>query len=231
MRNEEGYIMKLSFKDLVKTRKGFVGTFIQSTSEEMVEIIGYSGFEFVIIDTEHGPFGIETASRLLRAAEATDTISTIRVQDNSEMSILKALDLGVSGIVVPGISSVEDAQKAIKFAKFRPLGTRGACPCVRSNKYGLGDSSYYEESNESTSIILLLEGKKGIESIDEILKLNNIDAILLGPVDLSHSLDVPDDFNHPVVIDTITEAINKGRKAGICIGVFSTDTNIAKKNG
>jgi len=138
----------------------------------MVEILGYNNFDFGIIDMEHGSFGIDTVHKLVRAADASEMVSIIRVPANEEGHISKALDTGASGVVIPGISCVEDVEKAIKYSKYYPLGTRGACPCVRANSYGAENIKFYTKSNEDTAIILLIEGKKGIESIDEIISVD-----------------------------------------------------------
>lgn len=221
--------MSKLFKELKDSKQKFAGMFVQSTSEEMVEIIGHAGFNFIIIDTEHGPYGTETAVKLVRAADAVNLTSVIRVLQNTETAIARALDTGASGIVVPGITSVEDAQKAVTYAKYGPIGLRGACPCVRANKYGVGDTSYYRKANEDTSVILLIEGKEGINAFDEILNVSYVDAILLGPVDLSVSLGMPGEIYNPTVTDALSQMIEKANAKGICIGLFSIDTNDARK--
>ncbi|AYO31221.1 aldolase [Biomaibacter acetigenes] len=186
-------------------------------------------FEFVIIDTEHGPFGPETDVKLVRAADAADMVSVIRVPENTEIAVTKALDTGTSGIVVPGISNVQDARKAVKYAKYAPIGSRGACPCVRANRYGVGDSTYYRRANEDTSVILLIEGKEGLQSFEEILNVEYVDAILLGPVDLSHSLGVPGDIYNPKVVNALSNMMKKAKNKDICVGIFSVDTERAKE--
>jgi len=226
--NEEEGVM-IPFKELAHSNRRFLGMFIQSTSSELVEIVGYAGFDFVIIDMEHGPIDYSTSRILVQAADAAGIVSTIRVAERSPVSVCKALDAGASGVVIPGISSVSDAMAAIEYAKYAPLGMRGACPCVRANKYGFGGESFYRRANETTSVILLLEGKSAMESFDTISSIKGLDAILLGPVDLSHSLGFPGQIHHPVVTNTLIDMINKSKELNVCVGVFCTELQEAKR--
>lgn len=220
--------MSKSFKELKTSGRKLLGMFVQSTSEEMVEIIGYAGFDFVIIDMEHGPLDIEGALRLVRAADASGITSIIRVAENSSIAILKALDIGASGIIVPGISSKEDAERAVRSAKYTPLGNRGACPCVRANRYGGGRADYLKEANYETSVILLVEGKEGMSSFDDIISVPYIDGVMLGPFDLSMSLGVPGDIYNPMVRNAMKDMVKKAKEKGIYIGTFSVDLDDAK---
>jgi 4-hydroxy-2-oxoheptanedioate aldolase len=226
--NEEEGAM-ISFKELAHSNHRFLGMFIQSTSSEFVEIVGYTGFDFIIIDMEHGPIDYSTSRVLAQAADAAGIVSTIRVAEKSPVSVCKALDTGVSGVVVPGISSVSDAEAAIGYARYAPLGVRGACPCVRANRYGIGGEVFYKKANETTSVILLLEGKSAIESFDAISNIKGLDAILLGPVDLSHSLGFPGQIHHHAVTNALIDMINKGKERNVCIGVFCTELQEAKR--
>lgn len=218
-----------SFKELKSSGKRLLGMFVQSRSEEMVEIIGYAGFDFVIIDMEHGPFDVEGALRLLRAADAAGITPIVRVPENSNVAILKALDIGASAIIIPGISSKEDAEKAVKASKYGPIGVRGACPCVRANKYGGGHKDYLRIANEETSVILLVEGKEGVKSFDEIISVPYVDAVMLGPFDLSVSLGVPGEIYNPLVRETLKGMVRKAKDKGIYIGTFCVSLDDVKE--
>lgn len=218
-----------SFKELKSSGKKLLGMFVQSRSEEMVEIIGYTGFDFVIIDMEHGPFDVEGALRLVRAADAAGITPIVRVPENSNVAILKALDIGASAVLVPGISSKEDAERAIRASKYGPIGIRGACPCVRANKYGAGDPNYLRRANDETSLILLVEGKEGVKNFDDIISLPHIDAVMLGPFDLSVSLGLPGEIYNPVVRNALREMADKAKGKGIYVGTFSVDLDDVKE--
>ncbi|MDK2871515.1 MAG: 4-hydroxy-2-oxoheptanedioate aldolase [bacterium] len=218
-----------SFKELKASGKRLLGMFVQSRSEEIVEIIGYSGFDLVIIDMEHGPFDIEVALNLVRAADAAGITPIVRVPENSNTAILKALDIGASAVIIPGISSKEDAEKAVKASKYGPIGIRGACPSVRANKYGAGDPNYLRTANDKTSVILLVEGKEGVKNFDEIISVPYIDAVMLGPFDLSVSLGLPGEVHNPLVRKALKEMANKAKEKGVYVGTFSVDLDDVKE--
>lgn len=221
--------MKKSFNELKKQKKQFLGTFAMIPAPEVVELAAYSGFDFIVIDEEHTPWASETAINMVRAAEASDMLPLIRVPEGSEVYIKKALDTGASGIIVPNIFSPEILETAVRFAKFSPMGARGACPCVRANQYGAGGSSYYQCSNRDISVIALVEGIEGIKNFDKIIEVPNVDAIYLGPVDLSLSLGLDGDIYHPKVVEGLEEMMKKAKDKGLCLGIFCMDKADAQK--
>ena len=221
--------MKRRFSELKEAERSFIGTGVMVPSAEIVEIAGYAGFDFVIIDEEHTQFESETAIDLVRAAEAADIIPIIRVPEVSEVYLKKALDTGVSAVVVPNITDKEAAEKAVYYSRFSPIGGRGACLCVRANQFGKGDNSYYEKANRDVTVIALIEGAKGMENFDEILDVQGIDAIYIGPVDLSVSMGLQGDIHDPRVIEAMEQLIGKAQKKGHIVGTYCMDINDAKK--
>lgn len=221
--------MKRRFSELKESGRSFIGTGIMIPAAEMVEIAGYAKFDFVVIDEEHTQFESETAIDLVRAAEAADIIPIIRVPEVSEVYLKKALDTGVSAVVVPNITDKEAAEKAVYYSKFAPIGGRGACPCVRANQFGKGDKSYYEKANRDVSVIALIEGAEGMKNFDEIIDVQGIDAIYIGPVDLSVSMGFQGDIYNPRVVDAMEKLIGKAQKKGHIVGTYCTDINDAKK--
>lgn len=121
------------------------------------------------------------------------------------------------GVLVPGISNKEQAEKAVKAAKYGPeFGIRGACPWIRAVQYNSRDwEAYAKWSNEETMAWLLIEGKEGVENFDEILTVPHIDALAMGPFDLSLSLGVPGQLNHPLVVNAMKKMVEKANKKGI----------------
>jgi 2-keto-3-deoxy-L-rhamnonate aldolase RhmA len=219
--------MKKNFKALIGKRP-FLGTFVMISAPEVVEIVACAGMDFIGIDEEHTPFTSETAINLLRAADAYDMPAIVRIPEGTEVYIKKALDIGASGIIIPNIATAKQLEEAIRFAKFSPMGARGACPCVRANQYGAGDNCYYPNANRDTGIIALVEGVEGIRNFDEIINVANVDAIYLGPVDLSLSLGLPGDIYHPKVTSALEEMVKKTKAMGKCIGMFSMKLDDAR---
>jgi len=221
--------MKRRFGELKESGRSFIGTGIMIPAAEMVEIAGYAKFDFVIIDEEHTQFESQTAIDLVRAAEAADIIPIIRVPEVSEVYLKKALDTGASAVVVPNISDREAAEKAVYYSRFAPVGGRGACPGVRANRFGAGGSSYYQNANRDVTVIALIEGAKGMENFDEIIGVPGIDAIYIGPVDLSVSMGLQGDVYHPRVIEAMERLIAKAQAKGHVVGTYCTDIADAKK--
>lgn len=205
----------------LKKKEYSIGPFSKSSDPSVIECIGLAGFDFVIIDLEHGPNTIESAQNLVRAALLHGTTPVIRVSENNETLISKALDIGAQGIQVPQVSSMREAQKVVKASKFSPAGNRGVCRYVRAAGYSSKDKqSYFEESNRDTLVIVQIEGKEGIENLHEILEVDGVDIIFLGPYDLSQSLGVPGQVNHPKVVMAMKDAVLKAKLKNKVVGTF-----------
>ncbi len=219
-----------TLKAAMQEGKIAIGPFMKFTDPAAVEIAGFAGFDFVIIDTEHGPISIETAQNLIRASEVAGITPIIRVRENNPSLILRALDIGAQGVEIPQISNKEDALKAIKAAKFSPQGERGVCRFVRAANYSsLERYKYFEFSNKEMMVIAHIEGVEGIENLEEILTVRGLDVIFLGPYDLSSSCGVTGQVNHPVVIKKMEEAVKLSRKANVAVGTFVDNIEDAKK--
>jgi len=217
-------------KRILKEGKVAIGPFMKFTDPAAVEIIGYGGFDFVIIDTEHGPISIETAQNLVRAAEVTGITPVIRVTENSPSLVLRALDIGAGGVEVPHISTKDDAVEAVQAAKFFSQGKRGVCRFVRAAGYSsIEQNKYFEFSNEETMVIVHIEGVEGIKNLKEILTVQDLDVIFLGPYDLSQSLGLTGQVNHPTVVKKIKESVKLSREANVAVGTFVDNFEDAKK--
>ena len=215
---------KADFKKAIKEGKLVLGTWAQMNCPEGVEIIGKAGYDFVIIDTEHGYFGLETAENLVRAADASGVVPVIRVSENNPTLIMKALDLGSQGVVVPGISSKEDAVLAVNSSKYSPWGNRGACPCIRAAGHMAWDwTEYAQNADETTVVFLLIEGPEGIKNFEDIIAVRGVDVILMGPFDLSVALGVGGQVNHPLVIEKMKEIIKLALNKNVAMAAIAFD--------
>lgn len=214
--------MKKFFEELMRNKEKPLGIFMNCGCPEFLESAGLAGYQFVIIDNEHGGWSGETNAHMIRAAEAVGMASLVRISDLNETAVRKALDIGASGIVVPNVSSLEAARTAISYALFAPEGVRGACPCVRANGYGSGDAGlYFTKSNKEVAIVLLIEGKGGIASFDDILELDGVKYVFFGPDDMSVSLGYPGQPNHPEVISAIESMIKRAQAKGVYTGMVA----------
>ncbi len=197
-----------------------IGPFMKTGDPAFVEVAGYAGFDFAILDTEHGPVSIESMQNNIRAALVSGIVPIIRVQDHQEVNIAKALDIGALGVQVPRITSAEEAEKVVKAARFYPNGSRGVCRFVRAARYSAMDRYEYFRSADDNLIILQLEGQEALESIDEILEVEGVDILFIGPYDLSQSLGVPGDVQNPRVIEHMEFIVNKAKGKNKIIGTF-----------
>lgn len=208
------------FKKKLKNGDCVYGPFMKTSDPMFVEAAGLAGFDFVILDTEHGPVEVESQQNNVRAAEARDTVPIMRLKDKAENTIGRALDIGVYGIQVPQISTAEEAREVVKFAKFYPYGMRGVCRFVRAADYSAMDRYEYFESSKDILIILQLEGIDAIKNLDEILEVDGIDILFIGPYDLSQSLGVPGQVNNPKVVEAMKHIVEKANAKDKVIGCF-----------
>jgi 4-hydroxy-2-oxoheptanedioate aldolase len=192
-----------------------IGTWVQINSADIVECIAISGFDFAIYDMEHGNIDFLALEALMRAGEGKGLKSVVRVQENNPALIMRALDLGAAAILVPSVSSSVVASRAVEAAKYAPLGSRGACPFIRAGGYLVRDwSAYSEKANNETQLIVLIECKKGIENLEEIISTKGVDGFMIGPFDLSVSLGLPGQVGHPLIEDIFDESARLAVKHG-----------------
>lgn len=199
-----------------------IGTWSVLPSPGVAEVIAGAGFDFIIIDMEHGPSSFETAEDIIRACEISDCTPLLRVTKNDESLILRGLEVGSHGIVVPSIGNNLEAKRAIESIKYFPEGHRGLSPFTRSARYTIENSeNMAAEENLLTLSVLLVEGVSGIEALDDILAVEGIDVIYLGTYDLSQSVGVPGQTHHVEVIKHLEECTRKVRDKGIAVGCLA----------
>jgi len=203
-------------------RKGIptYGPFVQLNAPGICEIFGHAGFDYCIIDLEHGVIHVDTAENMVRAANAAGIVPIIRVAFNRKELISQALNVGASGVHIPHISTREEAEEAVWASKFFPLGGRGVCPFVRAARYSADKTIYYNKANTETIVIVTIEGTEGIDNLEKILQVKGVDVVFVGPYDLSQSLGVPGQVTHQKVIDKVREICELSKKAGVAVGLF-----------
>lgn len=188
----------------------------------MIECCALAGFDFAIADMEHTPISTTDVLPLLLAANNRGIDLILRIPENDPKYFKWALDLGVNYIQVPHIQSKADAQKAVSASRFAPQGDRGLCRFVRAAKYSdTPVADYIRESNEQTRLILQIEGAGGVAAIDEILSVDGIDTIFIGPYDLSQSMGHTGNIWHPEVVKAMEMIIDKCAKASVRVGTFA----------
>ncbi|MGQ9616287.1 MAG: HpcH/HpaI aldolase family protein [Spirochaetota bacterium] len=204
-----------------KLKQGFVlGPFSKTSDPALIEIMGYAGFDFVIIDLEHGPVSVETSQNLIRAAQIGGLLPIVRVKEGNLSVIKEVLDIGAGGVQVPQVRSQDDAKNAVQAARFAPQGMRGVCRFVRAARYSAEEQfKYFKEANEAI-LIVQVEGKESIECLEEILSVEGIDVVFIGPYDLSQSLGLTGRVDHPEVVKKMREINETCLKKGVVVGTF-----------
>ena len=224
-------MIKNHVKEKLEQGQRVVGTFFHTGSGLVMDAIGLSGMDFVIIDGEHSPIAIETAGDMIRAAEAHDLTAFVRVKEISRSSILKPLDLGAKGLIVPQVGGVEDVKKLIEWAKYPSVGNRGMA-MGRGSDFGLGAKPIREHwafHNAETLLIPMCETKGCLDAIDDVAAMEGVDGIFVGPCDLSIALGHPGEFDAPEVDAAFRRIAEACRTAGKFCLMFSPTVELTKR--
>jgi 4-hydroxy-2-oxoheptanedioate aldolase len=207
-----------------------LGLFSNLPAAAPVEMAGYAGFDFVLIDSEHGALSWGEVEDLVRAAEAAGVAALVRVPAAEPHIILKALDRGCAGLHVPHVDTAEEAAAVVRAAKYPPLGERGAAFTPRWARYGFaGGAQGLERANRETLLAVHVETRRAVDNVREILAVPGIDLVYLGPTDLSVSLGHPSEPNHPEVREAFDEVLRRCREAGMPCGAHSGPSEVAAR--
>ena len=222
--------MNRGLKNKLEQGKAVVGPFIKAVSPALIEIIGLSGMDYVLIDLEHSPVSMEELENLLRAADSGDVCAFVRVAGHNESDILHPLDKGAGGLLVPMVSSGESAERIVHFSKFAPQGERGMDIYSRSAKFGyISKAEYLARANEETLLAVQIEGTKGINNLPDILSVDGIDIIYIGPYDLSQSLGIPGKVHDQLVVAKVEEIVAQAKEKDRFVGIYVDDIETAQR--
>ena len=207
-------------KRMFREGKAAVGATAPFHTPEAVEMMGLLGFDFVFLDGEHGGLGPESCQSLVRAAQLSGIEPIVRVPRNDPTVILGYLETGAWSIQVPHVNTAEDARRAVEAIKYPPMGIRGAGSTTRAADYGLGPgpAEYFGHANEQTLVIPMIEEPAAVENIDEIVRVEGLEAIFIGSGDLALTMGYPGQRSHPDVMAAMDRAFQAGRSAGITVG-------------
>lgn len=214
--------MKVYFRDLLNDKKILFGAMIAVPCPEFIEILAWTGFDYVVIDNEHTTTTYEQTLELLRVADSVGLAGMVRVAEIGEDPIKKALDMGATGLKIPTVTTADEAEEVVLHSKYAPEGTRGACPFVRANRYGCNDEnrSFYAWENKRIFLSMNIEGLNALNNIDDILKVDGIDAVSVGRMDLSVALGIPGQTHHPEVAQAVLMVADAAYKAGKSCGAM-----------
>lgn len=215
---------KNTMKDKMKAGKPTVGPMTSFPSADMVETIGWLGYDFVIIDCEHGVIDYETAEHMIRAAELSNTTPIIRIGMNLQQHIHRYLEAGAAGVMIPLVNTGAQAKAVVDSVKYPPVGKRGLFG-GRGSMYGIQPvAEYVKQANEETFVCVQIETLEALDHQDEIIATPGVDCVFLGPGDLSSVLGVTGQMTHPKVVSTIEGLVRKIVAAGKIAGTMALDT-------
>ena len=219
-----------TLKQKLKDGKPGFGVMITFPSPAVVEMLGYMGFDWVLIDNEHGSITVDTAEDVIRAAELSGIAPIVRPVTNKPEVIAPFLDRGAWGVQVPHVNTAAEAEAAVAACKYFPDGQRGMFSGGRPAEYGISGTTpdYVKKANAETLVCLMLEEVEAINNIKEIVKVKGVDVLFIGSGDLSQSMGYPGQNTHPEVQALMEKGVKEIRQAGVVAGVSCPDALIPK---
>lgn len=206
-----------------KLRNGstVIGPFCNLTDPQAIEVAGLAGFDFCILDHEHGRMSVKDVEHLVRAAEASGTSAVIRVAELSTAQITTALDCGAEAVQVPNLATVAHARSAVEAARyFKPGGQRGTSPYNRAASYNMNGAFDPQGLDQEQLLIIQVEGEEGLANLEAILEVDGIDGVFLGPNDIARSLGLAGQMAHQRVVAAVEAAVVRIRAKGLFAGTF-----------
>ena len=215
-------------KDMLRAGKVTIGAWVCFGTPDSAEILAHMGLDWLVFDAEHGPWSIETVQRQIQATAGTDIVPIVRVAWNDIVMIKRALDVGAYGVIVPWVNTKEQAIQAVRAAKYPPKGMRGCGP-RRVSMYGL-DTEYFDVADDLVMVIVQIETLEAVDNLDEILSVDGIDAIFIGPEDLAASQGLLGQKRHPKNLETIARILAAGKRAGTPVGIYGMGPEYVKEH-
>jgi 4-hydroxy-2-oxoheptanedioate aldolase len=226
----------LRLNEMIKGRQFMRGLFNGTSSPALVEMTAYAGYDFTIIDNEHGSAGLETTEHMLRAARASGIPALVRCLEHD---IARTLDAGAGGVQIPMVQNVAHAQEIVSKVRYPRVkgfagvsGARGCASSVRAHGYGaFGGNALNPYANDNVALILMLETEEAIHQAAAIAALPGVDGIFIGPNDLAHSMGFEGSFYDPVVQAMIEKGLRAIASTGKCAGVLALNPEDEKRYG
>lgn len=209
--------MQETFRQRLRRGDLMIGTIVSLDSPEVIEVLAAAGFDWFFLDAEHAPQSPLGLQRLIQVAR--DVPCVVRLPNQDEIWIKRALDIGAAGIIVPQVNTAEQARMIVKHAKYPPQGSRGV-GVARAHGYGYGVADYISRANEETAVIIQAEHCDAVRNIGEIAAVSGIDAIFVGPYDLSASLNKTGQVTDPEVVTAIDTVTRAALARALRLGIF-----------
>ena len=223
--------MKISGDFRARTLAGqwLAGTFINLGSPVATEVAGNAGFDWLLIDHEHGPGGEETLLHQLQAAAATPAVSIVRIAANEPVRFKRVLDLGAHGVMVPYVNNEADAKAAVAALRYPPRGNRGVAKFHRSAGFGQDFEQYYLHAHEWLVLVAQVETVEAVASAEAVAAVDGIDVLFVGPTDLSYNMGIRDQLDHPRFDEALRRVAAAARRSGKAAGILVQNAALVEK--
>ncbi|HYN89563.1 MAG TPA: aldolase/citrate lyase family protein [Ardenticatenaceae bacterium] len=217
-------------KARLKNGETVFGCFVRYPDATLVEVLGYQGWDFLVFDGEHGTIEPRDCEHLVRAAELRGVTPIVRVTTNSPPTILRFMDSGAQGLHVPWVNSGPEAEAAVRAVKYHPRGVRGLAG-VRAADFGQGVAldEYVRQANQETLVVIHIETAEAVERLPEIVAVDGVDVVFIGPTDLSHSLGVPGQPSHPAVQAAMDRIVVTVAQSDAALGIIVGNAQAARE--
>ena len=204
-----------------------LGCFVRSPDPTLAEYVASGGWDFLVFDGEHGTVSLEDVPNLVRACDVRGVTSFVRVPTREPGVVLRCLDAGAGGIIYPWVSDSDQARSAVRFAKYAPLGNRGLAG-NRSIDWSTNRETI-GRANDSTMVVVQVETSEAVDNVEDLCRVDGVDVLFIGPSDLSQSLGVPGEIDHPLVREAVAHVAAAVRRSDKHLGLFAGTTEAAAK--
>ncbi len=214
--------MKLppDFRQRVLAREWLAGTFLNLGSAMTVEVAGLAGFDWLLIDHEHGPGGEDTLLHQLHAASATPAFPIVRIAQNDTPRFKRVLDMGAMGVMVPYVSTVAETRAAVSAMRYPPHGIRGVAKFNRGAGFGGDFEEYYAHAHERLVTVIQIETTEAIRNIEEIAAVDGADVLFVGPTDLSYNMGIRDQLESAPFTEALRKVSAAAKRHGKAAGIL-----------
>ena len=216
------------FKAALRDGKQQLGFWLGLCNPLSAELLGHTGYDWLLIDGEHAPNNTQSILAQLQAIGNTPAHPVVRLVDDNPAAIKQALDIGVQSLLIPMVETAEQTTALVAATRYPPNGTRGVGTALaRAASWNMCDD-YFESVEQEFCLLIQIESVKGVENLDAILAVDRIDGVFIGPADLAASLGHLNNPGHPDVVCVIAETIAKIRAAGLAAGTLATNKPVAR---